>query len=588
MNLSRNHGVPRRIEGHRLRVDHTIKVIHRRSALVRHARVPRHTFVATARFEPVTTSPTVRLESDAGGYALGGTSLAGLSDWRARRDGNTGAKLIGKALLKRKPVLAIATAVGLLAALLPAVVLADDQTATQAAGVAADTVWVIVAACLVMFMQAGFAMLEVGFSRMKNVGTVVAKVVTNLSVSSIAYWAVGFGFAFGAGGFFAFIGGSAFFPTFSPGSQMHLPAIDASTVPASAKWFFEFVFCAVSLAIVWGTMIERTKFIVYILFGVPFAAFIYPLISHQLFGGGFLMATLGSQDFAGSTVVHLTGATAGLAGLLLLGPRIGKYEKGRPNAIPGHNMPLAQLGVLILWFGWFGFNPGSTLNATNLHFADIVVVTNLAAAAGAVAALATIYFVTKTMDVGMIGNGAIAALVAITAPSGYVEPWAAVVIGAVAGVIVVGGVLALDKYLDDPVGALPAHGLAGIWGTLSCGLFTVPALAKFNGVGQGGLFYTGSFHQLGAQAIAVGASFVTVFVLSYSLFWIIKKTVGLRVSAREEMDGLDISEHGMWGYPESFMPVPGGVYRPADMPTVNPHRSAEPVGSPARAGGSPA
>jgi len=333
----------------------------------------------------------------------------------------------------------------------------------------------------------------------------------------------------------------------------------------------------VSLAIVWGTMLERTKFIVYVLFGVPFAAFIYPLISHQLFGGGYLMATLGSQDFAGSTVVHLTGATAGLAGLLLLGARIGKYEKGRSNAIPGHNMPLAQLGVLILWFGWFGFNPGSTLNATNLHFADVVVVTNLAAAGGAVAALITVYLLTRTMDVGMIGNGAIAALVAITAPSGYVEPWAGIVIGAVAGVIVVLGVLALDKVLDDPVGALPAHGMAGIWGTLSCGLFTTPALAKFNGVGQGGLFYTGSFHQLGAQAIAVGASFVTVFVLSYGLFWIIKKTVGLRVSPAEEMEGLDISEHGMWGYPEAFMPVPGGVYRPADTPTVNPHPNHEPV-----------
>jgi len=339
---------------------------------------------------------------------------------------------------------------------------------------------------------------------------------------------------------------------------------------------------------VWGTMIERTKFIVYILFGIPFAAFIYPLISHQLFGGGFLMANLGAQDFAGSTVVHLTGATAGLAGLLLLGPRIGKYEKGRPNAIPGHNMPLAQLGVLILWFGWFGFNPGSTLNATNLHFSDIVVVTNLAAAAGAVAALATVTAITKTMDVGMIGNGAIAALVAITAPSGYVEPWAAIVIGAVAGGIVVVGVLAIDKYLDDPVGALPAHGLAGIWGTLSCGLFTVPALAKFNGVGGGGLFYTGSFHQLGAQAIAVTASFLAVFVMSYGLFWVIKKTVGLRVSTREELEGLDISEHGMWGYPESFMPVPGGVYRPPDTPTVNPHRSPEPVGGTARAEGSPA
>src|SRR3989454_6392417 len=479
--------------------------------------------------------------------------------------------------LKRKLIFLLAGAVTLAAALVPIAVMADDQTASQAAGIAADTVWVIVTGCLVMFMQAGFEMLEVGFSRMKNVGTVVAKVVTNLSVSSIAYWAVGFGFAFGAGGLFAVIGGSGFFPTFSPGSTMDLPAISFSTVPAAAKWFFEFVFCAVSLAIVWGTMLERTKFIVYILFGIPFAAFIYPLISHQLFGGGFLMATLGAQDFAGSTVVHLTGATAGFAGLLLLGARIGKYERGRSNAIPGHNMPLAQLGVLILWFGWFGFNPGSTLNATNLHFADVIVVTNLAAAAGAVAALISVYAMTKTMDVGMIGNGAIAALVAITAPSGYVEPWAAIVIGAVAGVIVVVGVLALDRVLDDPVGALPAHGMAGIWGTLSCGLFTTPALAKFNGVGEGGLFYTGSFHQLGAQAIAVTASFVTVFALSYGLFWVIKKTVGLRVSAGEEMEGLDISEHGMWGYPESFMPVPGGVYRPADTPTVNPHPEFEPT-----------
>src|ERR1700716_4092717 len=462
--------------------------------------------------------------------------------------------------MKRKPVLVIAGGFALLAAIIPIAVLADDQTATQAAGVAADTVWVIVTGCLVMFMQAGFAMLEVGFSRMKNVGTVVAKVVTNLSVSSIAYWAVGFGFAFGAGGIFAVIGGSGFFPTFSPGSQMNLPAIAASTAPAAAKWFFEVVFCGVSLAIVWGTVLERTKFIVYILFGIPFAAFIYPLISHQLFGGGFLMATLGSQDFAGSTVVHLTGATAGLAGLLLLGARIGKYEKGRSNAIPGHNMPLAQLGVLILWFGWFGFNPGSTLNATNLHFADVVVVTNLAAAGGAVAALATVYFITKTMDVGMIGNGAIAALVAMTAPSGYVEPWAGVVIGAVAGGVVVGGVLALDKVLDDPVGALPAHGMAGIWGTLSCGLFTTPALAKFNGVGQGGLFYTGKFGQLGAQAMAVSMAFLTVFTLSFGIFFLIKITVGLRVSPEHELDGLDISEHGMWGYPETFMPLPGGAY----------------------------
>jgi ammonium transporter, Amt family len=453
-------------------------------------------------------------------------------------------------------------------------VLAAQPSQGQLAAVGADTVWVVVAAVLVMFMQAGFAMLEVGFSRMKNVGTVVAKVLTNFSVATLVYWAVGFGLAFGAaaGWLFPIIGGSGFAPTFRPGSSMDLPAMAASTAPAAAKFMFQFVFCAVSLAIVWGTMLERTKFIVYILFAIPFAAVIYPLVSHQLFGGGFLQATLGAQDFAGSTVVHLTGATAALAGLLLLGPRLGKYEsKGKPNAIPGHNMPLAQLGVIILWFGWFGFNPGSTLNATNLHFADVVITTQMAAAAGAVAALIVSYLTMKTLDVGMIGNGAIAALVAITAPSGYVEPWAAAVIGAVAGIIVVMAIPVIDRIVDDPVGCLSAHGLAGIWGTLSCGLFTLPAFAKFNGVGEGGLVYTGSFHQLGAQAVAVASSFVVVFALSFAVFWVIKKTVGLRVSAREELEGLDISEHGMWGYPESFMPVPGGAYRPAEYPTVNPH-----------------
>jgi Amt family ammonium transporter len=457
-------------------------------------------------------------------------------------------------------------AIAAAAVFIPVRVLADtapDNTATQAAGVAADTVWVVVAAVLVLFMQAGFAMLEVGFTRMKNVGTVVAKILVNLSIASIVYWAVGFAFAFGAAasGVFPIIGGTGFVPRFLPGSVIDLPQLSTSTAPAAAKFFFEFVFCAVSLAIVWGTMLERTKFIVYIIFAVPFAGFIYPLISHWLFGGGWLMSHFGAQDFAGSTVVHLTGATAGFAGLLLLGPRIGKYGKdGKPNAIPGHNMPLAQLGVIILWFGWFGFNPGSTLNATQLHFADVVITTNLAAAAGALGAMAAIYFVQKSLDVGMIGNGAIAALVAITAPSGYVQPFFAIVIGAVAGVIVVFGVIAIDKILDDPVGALSAHGLAGIWGTLSCGLFTDPDLAGFNGVGEGGLFYTHRFNQLGAQALAVGVAFVTVFVLSFTIFYAIKKTVGLRVSERHEIDGLDISEHGMWGYPEQFMPVPGGAY----------------------------
>jgi Amt family ammonium transporter len=230
-------------------------------------------------------------------------------------------------------------------------------------------------------------------------------------------------------------------------------------------------------------------------------------------------------------------------------------------------MPLFGLGVLILWLGWFGFNPGSGLNALDGRFPEIAMVTNLAAAAGVITAVGMMYFKTKRIDIGMAGNGAIAALVAITAPSGYVELWAAPIIGGVAGVIVVVGVLAIDKWIDDPVGALSAHGLAGIWGTLSCGLFTAPRLAEKNAVGEGGLFYTWSFKQLFDQAIGVIAAFAFVFSLSYLTFFLIKKTYGLRVSAEEEDAGLDISEHGMYGYPEQFIPAPELVgYAPAATP----------------------
>jgi ammonium transporter, Amt family len=219
-------------------------------------------------------------------------------------------------------------------------------------------------------------------------------------------------------------------------------------------------------------------------------------------------------------------------------------------------MPLVGLSVFILWFGWFGFNPGSTLGAIGGRFAEVVVVTNLAAAAGVIFASLTVYALQRTFDIGMAGNGAIAGLVAITAPSGYVEYWAAPIIGAVAGIIVVVSVLAIDKKLDDPVGALSAHGIAGIWGTLSCGLFTSPRLASFNAVGDSGLFYSGSGHQLWIQFVGVLAAFSSVFLISIAAFWVIKKTVGLRVSAEEEDAGLDIAEHGMYGYPEQFIPAP--------------------------------
>jgi len=318
------------------------------------------------------------------------------------------------------------------------------------------------------------------------------------------------------------------------------------------------MFCAVSLAIVWGSTLERMKFSAYVAYAVVFSAIIYPLGAHWIFGGGFL-STIGDgvQDFAGSTVVHLVGATGALAAVLLLGPRKGKYgPDGKPRVIPGHSMPLVGLGVLILWLGWFGFNAGSTLGVASDRFAEVILITQLGAAGGVIAATLAIYTKTKTLDVGMSGNGAIAGLVAITAPSGYVEFWAAPIIGAVGGVIVVYGVLAIEKKLDDPVGALSAHGLAGIWGTLACGLFTSPRLAEFNGIGKDGLFYSGSPEQLGVQAVGVIAAFVAVFTLSYITFAVLKATIGIRVSEEEEDAGLDIAEHGMYGYPEQFIPAP--------------------------------
>jgi ammonium transporter, Amt family len=440
--------------------------------------------------------------------------------------------------------------------------------------VGTNTIWVIVAGALVMFMQAGFAFLEIGFSRAKNAGTVVAKILTNFSIAAICWWAVGFAFAFSGplggvigheGGFF-FTHLGPYVTTSGDTTLFHntFPVMALSNATIESKWFFQFVFCAVSLAIVWGTTLERIKFGVYIIYSVVFASIIYPIGSHWVFGGGFLQVgdwlgtgIVGMQDFAGSTAVHLIGATGAFAALLLLGPRRGKYgADGKPRAIPGHNMPLFGLGVLILWLGWFGFNPGSTLNAADGRFAEILFITNLAAAAGVLTAVATAQLKTKTIDIGMAGNGAIAALVAITAPSGYVEIWAAPIIGGVAGVIVVLGVYWVDKYIDDPVGALSAHGMAGIWGTLSCGIFTAPRLAQYNAFGDpaGGLWYSGKFTQLIAQVVGFSIAFSFVFVMSFTTFWIIKKTYGLRVTAEEEDAGMDISEHGMYGYPEQFIP----------------------------------
>ncbi|MBX5442611.1 MAG: ammonium transporter [Solirubrobacteraceae bacterium] len=452
-----------------------------------------------------------------------------------------------------------AAALGVLASLLlPATALAQEETTldslSQRVGALTDelnTTWIMVATALVFFMQAGFAFLEIGFSRGKNAGMGIAKILVNFSIASIMWWVIGFAIAFGGGGWLAGETGFLF--------QFGRDLSGESAGSADVGFFiFQTMFVCVSLAIVWGTTIERIKFAAYIAFAIVFAGIIYPLIAHWGWGGG-LFAEIGSgvQDFAGSSIVHLTGATGALAAVLLLGPRRGKYgPDGRPRAIPGHNMPLFGLGVLILWLGWFGFNGGSTLGTAGSGMAEVIAVTNLGAVGGVLGATALIYALTKKLDVGMIGNGAIAGLVAITAPCGYVEMWAAPIIGFIGGLIVVAGVLAIDKKLDDPVGALSAHGLAGIWGTLACGIWASPRLVESLGVGTDGLWYSGSFEQLGVQAAAVALTFITVLVLSLIAFAIIKATIGLRVSEEVEAAGLDITEHGMYGYPEQFIPAP--------------------------------
>jgi ammonium transporter, Amt family len=433
--------------------------------------------------------------------------------------------------------------------------------------VAINTIWVLVTAVLVLFMQAGFAMLEIGFSRQKNAGTGVAKILTNLAIAAMCYWAVGFAFAFGTGSSEGDLIGTTgwFLQGFGDPQQAFFPSgLGLSDATIEAKWLFQFAFCAVSLAIVWGTTLERIKYSAYVIYAIVFASIIYPIGSHWVFGGGWLQngeafMPTGMQDFAGSTAVHLIGATGAFAALLLLGARRGKYgPDGKPRAIPGHSMPLAGLGVLILFIGWFGFNPGSTLNALDGRFGEVALVTLLGGCGGVIGAFAATQLFQKTIDIGMVANGMIAGLVAITAPSGYVEAWPAPIIGFVAGIIVVLGVVWIDKRLDDPVGALSAHGLAGIWGTLSCGLFTAPRLAQYNAFGDpdGGLLYSGHLTQLGAQALGVAIAFTFVFAMSYATFWLIKATIGLRVSPEDEDAGLDIVEHGMYGYPEQFIPAP--------------------------------
>ena len=452
-----------------------------------------------------------------------------------------------------------AAAGGLLLGLaLPASAMADSLDAANngvlGESVPVNTLWVVISAVLVLFMLAGLLSLEAGMSRMKNVGTLVPKALIGMAVAAFVYYACGFAFAFGNG---EIIGHNGFFLRDYGDPQEAFGIMGLSDALVESKWLFQFAFCAVCLAIVWGSTLERIKFHAHAIFALVFAGFIYPLASHWVFGGGWLQTNVGMQDFAGSTAVHLVGATGALAALLILGPRRGRYgADGTPRPIPGHSMYILGLGMFILLIGWFGFNAGSTLGITDGRFAEVAMVTMLGAAGGILGAyFATVVF-QRTVDIGMVCNGLIAGLVAITAPSGYVENWAAPIIGIVGGLLVVPCIIAIDKKVDDPVGVLSAHGVAGIWGTLACGLFTAPRFAQYAGVGNpdGGLVYSGSFQQLGDQALGVVVVFALVLTLCLITWYAISKTIGLRVTEEQEIAGLDISEHGMYGYPEQFIP----------------------------------
>jgi len=406
----------------------------------------------------------------------------------------------------------------------------SNKTAIDLVQAHADYVWTMVAAALVFFMQAGFALVEAGFTRAKNAVNIMMKNLMDFSVGSLAFWAIGFGLMFGVSNS-GWLGTSGFFLSdFSPDGDPWVLAF----------WMFQVVFAATAATIVSGAMAERTKFVGYLIYSVCISALIYPVFGSwawgSLFHGNGWLEGLGFIDFAGSTVVHSVGGWAALAGTIVLGPRLGKYIKdGGIKPILGHNIPLAALGVFILWLGWFGFNPGST-TAASKDIAMIFVNTNLAAAAAAVMAMITSWIKFGNPEVGMSLNGALAGLVAITAGCANVSPTSSIIIGAIAGIIVVFAVIMFDRIkVDDPVGAISVHGVNGAWGTLAAGIFNM-----------GGT--TGKI--IGVQLLGIAACFVWTFTVAYILFKIIDMTIGLRVSPEEEAKGLDLAEHAGNAYPD--------------------------------------
>lgn len=408
---------------------------------------------------------------------------------------------------------------------------------------AVNTIWVLVGAALVFFMQAGFAMVETGFTRAKNAGNIIMKNLMDFAIGTPLYWITGFGIMFAGSG--ALIGG------FDPFVRGDYSAILPAGVPLPAYLIFQTVFCATAATIVSGAMAERTKFISYCIYSAVISAVVYPISGHWIWGGGWL-AQLGFHDFAGSTAVHMCGGVAALIGAKILGPRIGKYDKdGKPKAILGHSLTLGALGVFILWFCWFGFNGCSTVAMDSdeaiYSAGNIFVTTNLAAAVATVATMIITWIRYKKPDISMTLNGALAGLVAVTAGCDVVTPTGAFFIGLIAAFVVVFGIEFVDQVLkiDDPVGAVGVHCFCGAVGTLLTGLFD-----KENGV-----FYGGGFHMFGIQLLGVVSVILWVTVTMVIVFNLLKHTIGLRASVEEETKGLDVTEHNLASSYADFMPV---------------------------------
>ena len=394
-----------------------------------------------------------------------------------------------------------------------------------------NSMWVLLASVLVFLMHAGFAMVEVGFTQSKNAVNIIMKNFVTVSVGVLCYYFIGFGLMYGndLGGI---IGGSMFALTATPDTY--------AGISFDIFFFFQAIFAATCATIVSGAMAERTKFTSYVIFVFVATLLIYPLIGHWIWGGGFLAEVIGFRDFAGGTAVHAVGGFCALVGARMVGPRAGKYRNGKPHAIPGHNIPMGALGVLILWFGWFGFNPGSTLDITAPETAHAAITTLLSGAAATFSTLVLSDIKYKKPDAALTLNGALAGLVGITAGANQISFVGAIIVGVLSGIIMLYAVEFIDHRLmvDDPVGAISVHGVCGVFGTLMIGLLST----------DGGLFYGGGFGLLGSQLLGVIICGAVASGLAFVTFFILKNTIGIRVEHHEELNGLDTIEHGISAY----------------------------------------